>query len=182
MNDTAFNLSAILAGLVAYAVAVLLATMLVFMTYRLNARLTAKLDGEHLLGQGHRSAALVLGAIVLAQAVLMRHAVFPVMVVVRDLFLNPPTPAHVALVVSRCVLFVVVVATLSVGSVLISGWLFSRMTGSIEEHEEIVRDNQAVAIFFAFALLAITLVLNEGMEDLARSLIPYGRTGVVRLP
>jgi uncharacterized membrane protein YjfL (UPF0719 family) len=181
MIETTFSLSAILAGLIAYAVAVLLATLLVFTTFRLNARLTARLDGEHLLRAGHRSSAVVLGAILVAQAILMRHAVFPVMVVVRELFLNPAGPAQVALVAGRCLLFVVVVATLSVGSVLISGWLFSRMTGSIQEHEEIVKDNQAVALFFAFALLAITLVLNEGMEDLARSLIPYGRTGVVRL-
>ena len=32
----------------------------------------------------------------------------------------------------------------------------------------------AVAIFYAFVVLAITAVLNEGIEDLARSLIPWG--------
>jgi hypothetical protein len=31
-------------------------------------------------------------------------------------------------------------------------------------------------------LLAITVLLNEGLEDLSRSLIPYARTGVIRLP
>jgi uncharacterized membrane protein YjfL (UPF0719 family) len=182
VNPPAFDVSTILAGFVAYAVAIVLATLLVFLTFRLNARLTARLDGEELLRQGHRSSAVVLGAILLSQAVLMRHAVFPVMVVVRDLFLNPHDAVQVTIVICRCVLFVVVVAALSVGSVLISGWLFSKMTGSVEEHAEIARDNQAVAIFFAFALLAITMVLNEGMEDLSRSLIPYGQTGVVRLP
>jgi hypothetical protein len=56
------------------------------------------------------------------------------------------------------------------------------MTGDLPEHEEILRDNVAVAIFYGFVLLAITIILNEGIEDLARSLIPYGRSGVVRLP
>jgi hypothetical protein len=60
--------------------------------------------------------------------------------------------------------------------------MFTRLTGKIPEHEEILKDNLAVAIFFAFALLSITLILNEGMEDLSRSLIPAGPTGIVRLP
>ncbi len=56
------------------------------------------------------------------------------------------------------------------------------MTGELPEQEEILRDNLAVAIFYAFVLIAITVILNEGIEDLARSIIPYGRSGVVRLP
>jgi hypothetical protein len=40
----------------------------------------------------------------------------------------------------------------------------------------------AVAIFFAFALLAITVILDRGVEDLARSLIPYERAGILHVP
>jgi uncharacterized membrane protein YjfL (UPF0719 family) len=180
MPESAFDPRAILAGLIAYGVSVLLATGLVFVTFRLNARLFAR-DGEQLLRGGHRSAAIAFGAILLAQAVLMRHAVFPVMVVLRELFLEPPSALAVLLALLRASLFVACVAAVSVGSVLISGWLFTRLTGALQEKEEIASDNLAVAIFFAFALLAVTLVLNEGMEDLARSLIPYGRSGVLRL-
>ncbi len=71
---------------------------------------------------------------------------------------------------------------MAIGSVWLAGWLFTRMTGDIPEQEEILRDNVAVAIFYAFVLLAITVILNEGIEDLARSIIPYGRSGIVRLP
>ena len=38
------------------------------------------------------------------------------------------------------------------------------------------------AIFFAFVLFGITAIVNEGIEDLSRSLIPYGRTGIIRIP
>jgi uncharacterized membrane protein YjfL (UPF0719 family) len=85
-------------------------------------------------------------------------------------------------VLGQCVLFFVVIAALSFGSVLLAGWLFTRMTRKIPEQQEIRNDNVAVAIFYAFALLAMTVVVNEGIEDLSRSIIPYGRTGVIRLP
>ena len=67
-------------------------------------------------------------------------------------------------------------------STALSAFLFTRMTRGLDEQGEIHRDNVAVAIFHAFVLLAITAVLNEGMEDLARSLVPFGQRGVLTLP
>jgi hypothetical protein len=173
--------SVLLAGLLAFGVAVVASTVLVFLTFRAN-QLVVRSQAEDLLLTGHRSVAIVHGSVLLAQALLLRHAVFPVMAVVRDLFLLHHEPGQVLGVLGQCALFFVIIGLLSVGSVMLAGWLFTLMTGRIPEREEIRKDNQAVAIFFAFAVLAITLILNEGMQDLARSLIPYGATGIVRLP
>ncbi len=178
-----FDLASIAAGVVAYGASAALAGLLIFGTFRLHAVLLARRqDEESMLLAGHRSLALVLGAAVLSQALLLRHAIFPTMTVVRDLFLERPSGADVGRVLAQCALFWVVVAVASVGSVLLATSLFTRMTGRLPEREEILKDNLAVAIFYACVLLAITAILNEGIEDLSRSLIPYGSTGVVRLP
>lgn len=177
------DLSSIAAGIVAYGVSAALAVILVFGTFRLHAALlTRRRDEEEMLLAGHRSLAIVLGASVLSQAVLLRHAVFPTMTVVRDLFLERPTAAAVGRVLAQCAAFWGVVTAASIGSVLLATWLFTGMTGRLPEREEVLKDNLAVAIFYAFVLLAITAVLNEGIEDLSRSLIPYGPSGIVRLP
>ena len=177
-----FDLASLVAGLVAYGLAVLGAVLLVFVTFRVNTLLASRIEGERLLLAGHRSIAIALGATVLSQALLLRHAVFPAMAVVRDLFLERAAWPTVLAVAGQCAVFFLVIAVLSVGSVALSAWLFTRMTGHLPEHQEILEDNVAVAIFYAFVLLAITAILNEGVEDLSRSLIPYGRTGVLRLP
>jgi uncharacterized membrane protein YjfL (UPF0719 family) len=83
------DVSPFVAGLIAYAVSVLAAVLLVFVTYRLNTLLTSRIDEERLLLSGNRSVAIGLGSILFSQAILMRHAVFPTMVVIRDLFLRP---------------------------------------------------------------------------------------------
>jgi uncharacterized membrane protein YjfL (UPF0719 family) len=182
MNAGLLDPWTLLAGLVAYAVAVLLATTLVFLTYRINTLLTNKLEQERLLLAGHRSIAIALGAVMVCQAILMRHAVFPTMAVLRDLFLVRLSPGVVLVSLGQCLAFFVIVGLASIGSVGLAVSMFTRLTGKIPEHDEIMKDNLAVAIFFAFALLSITLILNEGMEDLSRSLIPAGPTGIVRLP
>ena len=91
------------------------------------------------------------------------------------------TPAAAAWVLAHCILFFLVISILSFGSVAVAGLLFARMTRALPEREEILRDNVAVAIFFAFVVVAITLIVNEGLEDLARSIIPYSDTGILRI-
>jgi hypothetical protein len=177
-----FDLPSVLAGLLACGVAIFVSTALVFIVFRLNTLLRRRQEAERLLLSGHRSIAIALGATILSQALLLRHVVFPVMAVMRDLFLQRASLLTVLAVTGQCGVFFFVIAAVSIGSVWIAGWLFDRMTGALPEHEEILRDNVAVAIFYAFVLLAITVILNEGIEDLSRSLIPYGRTGVVHLP
>jgi len=180
-NGSLIDLSAVVAGLLAYAVAILLSTLLVFLVYRLNTWVTTRIEEERLLLQGHRSIAIALGAMLLSQAWLLRHAVFPIMVMVRGLILQPPSLGRTLVVVGQSLLILVVLGLLSFASVALAAWLFTKLTGALREHEEILKDNVAVAIFFAFALLAITAILNEGVEDLSRSLIPYGRTGILHL-
>lgn len=177
-----FDLVSIFAGVVAYGVAALGSVVLVFILFRWNTWITDRVEEVRLLEAGHRSTAIVLGATILSQAMLLRHAVFPIMTVVRDMFLREASWRVIAWVVAQTALFFVLVGALSVGSVLLAGRLFTRLTGDLDEAAHIQQDNLAVAIFYTFVLLAITLILNEGIEDFARSIIPYGRSGVIRLP
>ena len=169
-------------GLIAYLLSALVAVGLVFVTYRINLRLHDRIDEERLLLSGHRSIAVALGTVVLCQAILLRHAVFPCMVMVRELFFRPFAVGTFSRWSSS--------ASCSSPSWASWAWLpwrgrrflFARLTRGLPEREEILKDNLAVAVLFSFVLLAITLILNEGMADLARALVPLGGTGLVRLP
>lgn len=172
----------LVAGLIAFAVALLTSVLLVFVTYRLTTLATQRIDEERLLLQGNRSVALALGAVVLSEAILMRHAVFPTMAVVRNVVLRPLTVAAAAWAVGYALLFFAIVGVLSFVSVVIAAWLFSKMTRALPERDEILKDNMAVAILFALVVVAITLVVNEGVVDLTRAIIPYPESGVVQIP
>jgi uncharacterized membrane protein YjfL (UPF0719 family) len=169
------------AGLVAYVVALFASVLLVFVTYRMNLLVTSKIDEERLLLSGNRSAALALGTIVLCQAILLRHAVFPTMAVVRNVILRPLTLAAGAWAVGYALLFFAIVGVLSFLSVVVAAWLFSKMTRALPEREEILKDNLAVAIFFALVLVGITLIVNEGLVDLSRAIVPYPESGVIQI-
>jgi uncharacterized protein DUF350 len=126
--------------------------------------------------------AIALGSILLSQAILLRHVVFPVMAVVRDLFVQRGQTAPIGLIILQGLSFFAFISVLSIGSVWIGSYLFTKMTGDLDEQKHIDQDNIAVAIFYAFVIISITLIVNEGMEDLSRSLIPYGQSGVLQVP
>jgi len=171
----------VLGGIIAYAVSVLASVLLVFLTYRLNTLLTSKLDEERFLLSGNRSVAVALGSIIVSQAILLRHAVFPTMTMIRNLFAQPHTAGAILFTLANCFLFFLIIGILSFASVALASWLFSRMTSGIPEVEEIKNDNVAIAILFGLVVLAVTLIVNEGLEDLSRSIIPYTNTGVIRI-
>jgi uncharacterized membrane protein YjfL (UPF0719 family) len=175
------DVKSIVAGFVAFAFSVVASVVLVFVTYRLNTLVTSKLDQERHLLAGHRSVAIALGSVVFSQALLLRHAVFPTMVVIRDLFLKPFSAAATAVALAYTLAFFVIMSVLAFGSVTLAAWLFTKMTGALPEQEEILKDNVAVAIFFAFVVVGIAVIVNEGLADLARSIIPYAESGVLRL-
>jgi uncharacterized membrane protein YjfL (UPF0719 family) len=175
------DISSMVAGFVAYSISVLLAILLVFLTYRVNTIISSKSGEEEHLHAGNKAVAISLGSVVLSQAILLRHAVFPTMAVLRDLFIRPANFGAALWVIAHCLLFFLIIGVLSLGSVWLAGNLFTRMTRKLPEQEEILKDNVAVGIFYGFVVLGITLIINEGLEDLSRSIIPYHKTGVIQL-
>ncbi len=168
----------IVGGLVAYVLGVVLCVLpVLFGNFMwLKSRWTRDIDEEDLLKQGHRSLAIHLGSLFVCQALLVRHAVNAVTQVVRNLFIYRYPFKDALWLLGLCCLFVLLITSLALISVRIAEWSFKRLTGKLKEDEEIKRDNVAVAIFSALVILAITLILNEGVEDFAQSLVPLGRT------
>ena len=167
----------VLTGLLALFLSTGLAVVLVFGVFRLDLWLTRRIDERALLAQGNRSVAIVLGSILICQAMLLRHGLLPVMSMVRSAFVGPAADVSALHLIVSAVLLLVVVSVASVLAVGLSLLLFTRMTRGIAEREEIMRDNVAVALFLAAVLIGTTLIVDQGMEDLARSLIPTPDSG-----
>ncbi len=184
----------VLAGVLGYLVSIGASTVLVLLFFDLNRRLlpggkVTKLFTGESAGQS-TAPAIALGAATLCQAYLLRHAVFVVMALVQDFLVAygdhlsvtsfPFGPFLKLVVLALGLLFLL--CLLALASILIAGKFFDWMTRGIEELHEIANGNVPVAILFAFVLFAVTAILNEGIEDVARALVPYSRSGVVSVP
>jgi uncharacterized membrane protein YjfL (UPF0719 family) len=164
------------AAVLGYLVSILASAALVLLFFRVNSRLLPDCKMKEL----SLAPAIALGAATLSEAFLLRHAIFLVMALVEDFlatygnrvfsgdFPFGPFLRQAGL----AILLFSTVAMLSVLSIWIAGAFFDRMTRGIDEISEIAQGNVPVAVLFAFALLAITVLLNEGIGDISRALIP----------
>ncbi len=82
----------------------------------------------------------------------------------------------------RSALIFVGLTGISFFSIWLARKIFRLMTKGLSEDDEISKGNVAVAVFSGLVLLAITIILSDGMQDLSRSLIPYARSGVIQWP
>lgn len=187
-----FDLLVLFAGVLGYLVSIAASTALVLLFVRLNVRMFpgGKKVTQLCVETVSPAPAIALGAATLSQAYLLRSAVFVIMSLVQDFLIahgnhvftgNFPGGPFAKLVVLSIVLLAVL-CILSVVSIWLASWFFNRMTGKVDEMKEIEGGNVSFAILYAFVLFAITVILNEGIEDLARALVPYGGSGAVRLP
>lgn len=176
-----FSLSNVIAGWVAYALAFFIGVvpLVHWIFFRLHIA-TTKEDEEKLLLDGNQAVAVDLGSTIVCQAILARHAVYATMAVVRGFFVEELTRGEQFWMGFRTLLIFVSLTGLSFFSIWFAGRIFREMTKRLREAEEIKKGNVAVAIFSGLVLLAVTLILNDGMEDLSQSLIPYARSGVIQ--
>jgi hypothetical protein len=186
-----FNLLVLLAGALGYIVSIAASTAMVLLFVRLNTRMLPGGKVTQLcVHMVSPAPAIALGAATLSQAYLLRHAVFVIMSLVQDFLIShgndvfagdfPGGP--LARLVALSVVLLTVLSILSVISIWLATVFFNRMTGEVDEMKEIESGNVSFAILYAFVLFAITVILNEGIEDFSRALVPYGGSGAVRLP
>jgi uncharacterized membrane protein YjfL (UPF0719 family) len=177
------DLLSIFSGIIAILVASILSVMLLFGLYKLNLAVTRKFSEVEAIKNNNKSVALVLGSMIISQALLLRHAVVPVMSSVRNLFVYPGNHISVFQVIAFSTLFMAIFGILAFLLVWISTVLFSFMTRSLDEQSEVRKDNFAVAVFLSAVILASAVVIDQGMADLAQSLImmPDSGTGIISL-
>jgi len=178
------NPYAVTASVVSYLVSVFASVALVLLFLRMNSRLLRNLKVTELckgdLSNRPLAPVVALGAATLSQAFLLRHGVYLVMVLMQDflatygqrLFSGDFPYAAFFKQSGVALLLFAAIAMLSVLSIWIASSFFNRMTPGIDEIDEIARGNLAVAVLFAFVLFAITAILNEGIGDFTRALIP----------
>lgn len=181
MSELGLRLSA---GIAAYVVALLTAAGPLLYASYLSSKLLSFFhktgDGgeENQVATGNRSIAIRMGARMVCQAILIRHAVFATVAVVRSLFVYRYPVDESLWLIGRSVMLIIAINILAMVSIFAAEETFKLFTRKINEDAEIRKDNVAVAIFVALALLAITLVLDPGMEDFANAFIQLGRSGL----
>jgi uncharacterized membrane protein YjfL (UPF0719 family) len=172
----------IIFGLLEFFVTVLISFILIFGSYRLFLILTPRFDEERQLRKKNTSVGIILGSVLLGEAIVVKQAVYPVMAVIQIFVLGQERGiASFLKMIGLSVGYVVLAGILALVCILFSFWLFNRLTPKIDQYEEIKDNNLAVAVFMAFFIIAVCLLISQGVSGLTKALIPFPEVGAIPL-
>lgn len=145
-------------------VAILLAVLAAYLGIALFEWTTRTINEWAELLKGNLSVGMVLGAIAVAVAIILRPATQVSITTGWDVG-QTLLPFYVLFTEA---IQIVVGIILAMASIWLSLCLFSRLTGQIDEMAELEKDNRAVAAVLVGVILAVALLVASAVEGLSQ--------------
>lgn len=172
----------IIFGLLEFLVSILISFVLIFGSYRLLLVFSPRFDEERQLKKKNISVGIVLGGILLGEAIVVKQALYPVMAVIQLFVIGQEKNfGNFAKALLYSLGYVLIAGVLAIVCIFLSFWMFNRLTPRINQYQEIQDNNVAIALFMALFIIAICLLMSSGVSGLVRALIPFPEIGSVPL-
>ncbi len=147
--------------------AVVLSALAAYLGVWLFNRATPGLDEWAELRKGNPAVGVVMGTVVVGVAVIVRPALN-----IASLRLDVGATLDVALRLLTQSLLVAVGLALSLAAIAFSLWLFTRLTGELDEWAEIAKGNVGVAALLAGVILGTALLSGVALDSALVLLFP----------
>jgi uncharacterized membrane protein YjfL (UPF0719 family) len=140
-------------------IAIVAAGLTAYLAVWLFDKTTPGVDEWNELRRGNLAVGVVLAAVILAIGLIMRPSFAPAAL---NLDLDPANAVVTRLFVQ--LIQIVVGLLLAVVSITVSVWVFTRLTGAINEWAEINRGNTAIAVMLAAVIVATALITSTALD------------------
>ncbi len=142
-----------------FVISIVVAAAAAYLSVWLFDKMTRNIDEWNELRKGNLAVGVVLGAMIIGVGIVLRPALAPIALNLDATPLN--AVAYRILLHGVQVIVGLVLAVVSIG---LSLWVFTRLTGAIDEWAEIGRGNVAIAAVLAGVIVATALIISTTME------------------
>jgi len=147
--------------------AVVLSALVAYLGAWLFNRATPKLDEWAELRKGNPAVGVVMGAVIAGVAIILRPALR-----IIPLQLDAGATLDVAWRLLAQTIQVATGLVLSLAVIAFALWLFTRLTGELDEWAEIARGNVGVAVLLASVIVATALLAGGALNSILVLLFP----------
>jgi uncharacterized membrane protein YjfL (UPF0719 family) len=150
-----------------FVISVVVAAAAAYLSIWLFDKMTRNIDEWNELRKGNLAVGIVLGAIIIGVGIILRPALAPLAL---NLDATPvDAVAYRILLHGAQVIVGLILAVVSIG---VSLWVFTRLTGTIDEWAEIGRGNVAISAVLAGVIVATALIISTTMEAVLLFITP----------
>lgn len=159
-------------GVAELVLSLLLGLAVAYLSFRLFARWTQDLDEMAELRGNNPAAGILLAGMLLANALIVRQALAPVIATLQTSLLAGLGAGEAARLIGLSLLYLAIVFIVSVLGITLGTRAFLRLTRDLDELAEIRRHNVAVAITLAAVIVVMALFLSQGIQGLLGAILP----------
>ena len=147
-------------------ISVITAALVAFLSIWLFDKTTRGIDEWNELRKGNVAVGVVLAAIIVGVGIILRPGLAPAAL---NLDVGPGNAVVIRLAVQLIqILIGLLLSIVSLGAAL---WIFTRLTGAIDEWAEIGRGNVAIAIVLAGVVIATALIVSTALDAILLMLV-----------
>jgi uncharacterized membrane protein YjfL (UPF0719 family) len=144
-----------------FVISVITAALAAYLSIWLFDRTTRNIDEWNELRKGNVAVGIVLGALIIGVGIVLRLALIPAAI---NIDVGPANIVAYRLLIQGLQLLVGLL--LSVVAIGLSVWIFTRLTGSIDEWAEIGRGNVAIAVVLAGVIITTALISSTALDSI----------------
>ncbi|MFN8596028.1 MAG: DUF350 domain-containing protein [Anaerolineae bacterium] len=147
-------------------ISIVTAALVAYLSIWLFDKTTRNIDEWNELRKGNVAVGVVLASIIVGVGLILRPGLAPAAL---NLDVGPTNAVVIRLVVQLIqILIGLLLAVISIGG---SVWLFTRLTGAIDEWAEIARGNVSIAIVLAGVIIATSLIVGTALDAILQLII-----------
>lgn len=143
-----------------------------WLSFYLFSKLTKNIDELKELKENNVAIAIILGAILLSVAIVIKKASFPMVSSLQTVMERGISFGGIIEFLGISLIALLISIAISVIAVWLAIQTFVRLTRGIDEWYEIKKNNVSIAIILAALILIVGILMGQAIEGLLASIIP----------
>ena len=178
--EVEMDLILLITGIVQILLSLLIAVTLVYLSSKIFRKMIAGINETEELKKNNVAVAILNGSIVLALILVVKKSIESAITIFGNILRNPDAVLSsyikAALIMLGHILLGGIIAFTSIYAAL---QIFIWLTKDIDEIKEIKESNTAVGILLGIIIVSMALLLQQGVDTVLNSLIPFPPVSII---
>jgi uncharacterized membrane protein YjfL (UPF0719 family) len=168
------DLMLLIIGLVQVTLSMLVGVLLIFSASKIFRKLINGINENEELKKNNVSVAILNGSIVLALIIVVKRSIESSITIFGNTLRNPDS-VFSSYIESALIMLghIILGGAIAFSAIYVSLQIFIWLTKDLDEMKEIKENNTAVGILLGIIIVSIALLLQQGVDTILNSLIPF---------
>lgn len=160
-------------GIVELILTIIMSIIMVFIGYWAFTLFTKKIKETEELKNKNTAVGILSASVIISMGIMLKSAVDPSITTLRLLIKGGINLTDILIAVGFFLMFFALTMIIALFVILLSSFLFNKLTTNIDEYTEIKNNNIGVAIVFGAVIISISILVLDGISAVISGIQPW---------